>query len=264
MRTAITVLVLLVTAAPAAAWDGPELWYDRADAASPGGGGIFGTGGLRDHRVTCSHCHVDRVENGVTLDLRFQPALGSAGGEATFQAGQRYRIDVSLVGETLGSICDPYMMNMNGFAVAFENDGGAIVGTLESDSGQIQSNCPTNFTDPPSGTTALYRDCQTVFSIAPEDVAAWTFYWTAPATGGTVRMYYGGVDGDCTMSSRGDGVVAGRRTLIGASAQSASPAPGRGPGSGAIGLVGLAVLAGLGAPRMMRLRRREHDLRAPP
>ncbi len=254
MRIAIAIVVVFVFgAAPAAAWDGPALWYDRADAASPGGGGIFGTGGQRDHRITCSHCHVERVENGVTLDLRFQPVLGTAGSDATYQPGLRYRVEVALLGETLGSVCDPYMMNANNFAAAFENDAGGIVGTLESDSGQSQASCPPNYTDPPTGTTALYRDCQTIFSKGAEDVAAWTFYWTAPAAGGTVRLYYGAVDGDCTMSSMGDAVVAGRRTLIAASAQSASPAPGRGAGPG--GLVLLAAMVGIGAIVSRRRRR---------
>ena len=52
----------------ARAWDGPELWYEPAHGAVPGGGGIFGTGGERDHHITCEHCHVDRP---------IQPAIAS-------------------------------------------------------------------------------------------------------------------------------------------------------------------------------------------
>ncbi len=221
---AITIAFLLVaaTATSASAWDGPELWYDRADAASPGGGGIFGTGGQRDHRITCLDCHVERVDTALDIDFRFQPALGVAGGDATYVPGQRYRIDVTMLNETLVPPCDQYMTHTNNFAAAFENDAGQIVGTLESDSGQSQAACPTNYPRPTAGTTALYRDCETIFSKGTEDATTWTFYWTAPLTG-TVRLYYGAVDGDCMMTSLGDAAINGRRTMVPAAGVSATP-----------------------------------------
>lgn len=219
---AIVWFVIAAAAAPAAAWDGAELWYESATAASPGGGGIFGTGGQRDHRITCLDCHVERVDSALAIDFRFQPALGTAGGEATYVPGQRYRIDVAMLGESLVPPCDQYMTHTNNFAAAFENDAGQIVGVLESDSGQSQANCPTQYPRPTIGTTALYRDCETIFSKGNENITSWAFYWTAPPAG-TVRMYYGAVDGDCMMSSLGDAAINGRRTLVPASGVSASP-----------------------------------------
>lgn len=58
---------------------------------------------------------------------------------------------------------------------------------------------------------------------AGDHISAWTFYWTAPASG-TVRMFYGGVDGDCDMMSMGDAVVVGSMTLK--TPSFARPSPG--------------------------------------
>jgi hypothetical protein len=219
MRSIPLVLVLLLAPTAAMAWDGPELWYAPVTAASPGGGGIIGTGGKRDHGITCLDCHRERVETTLDVAFTFTPALDeTVPNVARYTPGRRYRIDVAMRNESLGPPCDQYMAHHNNFAANFELASGAPAGILESDSGQSQSNCPPDFTDPSTGTTALYGDCEVVFPRRGENMTAWTFYWTAPSTAAEVRLFYGATDGDCMMTSLGDAVVAGNRTLVPATA----------------------------------------------
>lgn len=223
MRARLCTIALLLLPGAAYGWDGPELWYASATAASPGGGGIVGTGGKRDHGITCLDCHRERVETNLDVSFAFTPPLQASGPSFTYALGQRYRIDVRMLNESLGPPCDPYMAHHNNFAADFELASGAAAGTLESDSGQSQTSCPPDFTDPSSGTTALYGDCRVVFPRRGENMTAWTFYWTAPATAAEVRLFYGAVDGDCMMSSLGDAVVVGTRTLVPPSMAQAAP-----------------------------------------
>src|SRR5690242_11475406 len=103
MRTRTTIaglafLVATAVAAPAFAWDGPELGYGPADGASPGGGGILGTGGAHDHGVTCGDCHVEAPMETPALDFTYSPPMGAAGPDLVYTPGQRYRVDVQLTG----------------------------------------------------------------------------------------------------------------------------------------------------------------------
>lgn len=247
MRAAILTVVLLSIPTTALAWDGPELWYAPATAASPGGGGIIGTGGQRDHGITCLDCHRDREETTLDVTFTFTPPLDESGpADARYAPGQRYRIDVAMVNEQLGPPCDQYMAHHNNFAANFELPSGAPAGILESDSGQSQASCPPDFTDPTTGTTALYGDCEVVFPRRGENLTSWTFYWTAPSTPAEVRLFYGATDGDCMMTSLGDAVVVGDRTLVAASATAAGPGRGRGESPWPVIPVLVVSIAGLG------------------
>lgn len=215
MRTLVRSIALVVLAtSPALAWDGPDAWYRAADADNPGGGGILGTGGAHDYGITCRECHTDRAdEPALALQFGFTPALPTSGGMSTYVPGQRYRVAVNLANATLGPPCGQYLTHTDGFGATFEDANGASVGVLETDAGDIATACPSTAPMPnTTGTTGLYGDCKVIFSKGKPDLAAWTFYWTAPASG-TVRLYYGGVDGDCDMMSMGDGVVVGTMTL---------------------------------------------------
>lgn len=213
MRVLVFV-VITFAASRAFAWDGPDAWYRAADADNPGGGGIMGTGGAHDHGITCRECHTERTdEPALALQFSFTPALPASGAASTYVPGQRYRVAVTLANASLGPPCGQYMTHTDGFGATFEGANGAAVGVLETDSGQIATSCPA--TAPMSttaGTTGLYDDCKVIFSKGTPDISAWTFYWTAPSAG-AVRMFYGGVDGDCDMMSMGDAVVVGSMTL---------------------------------------------------
>jgi len=223
MRTMLLVLALLLVPTTAIAWDGPELWYAPVTAASPGGAGIVGTGGQRDHGITCLDCHQERVDTALDVTFTFTPPLVASGPASAYSPGQRYRVDVAMLNESLGPPCDQYMAHHNNFAANFELTSGAPAGILESDSGQIQSSCPPDFTDPQTGTTALYGDCEVVFPRRGENMESWTFYWTAPSAPSEVRLFYGATDGDCMMTSLGDAVVVDDLTLVAAAAAASEP-----------------------------------------
>lgn len=211
-KTIIAISVAIVGLAlprAAAAWDGAGAWYRAAEESSPGSGGIVGTGGARDYRITCEDCHVERSEAGqIDLSISFTPPLDTAGGEPLYEPGRRYTVDVELVGEFLTGPCDQYMAHTNSFAANFESTAGEPAGRLESDSGQNQASCPSEYTDLETGTTTLYGDCEVIFPRNGEDQTRWRFYWRAPAAGfGETTMYYGAVDGDCAMNSMGDAVI---------------------------------------------------------
>ena len=204
--------VIVTIAAPAFAWDGPGMWYRNADDASPGGGGILGTGGGHDHGIKCTDCHADRVaEPDLAFDLRFSPDLN---GQA-YVPGQRYVITARLTGAQLGLGCnatDPNMHNTDNFAASFEDDLGAAAGRLAADDGQSAPSCALP-AQVPGGTTALDGDCKVVFAQGRFDTDTWSFTWTAPATG-AVHIYWGAVDGNCDMMSMKDAAVTGSRTLM--------------------------------------------------
>ncbi|MBI2894306.1 MAG: hypothetical protein HYY06_12205 [Deltaproteobacteria bacterium] len=216
-RVALLAALLLACAVPAAAsaWDGPGSWYAPADGAQPGGGGIIGTGSARDYRITCDRCHVEQPDRQVDATFELTPALGESGGTRTYEPGRTYRVVVTLAGEFLGlSGCGQYTRNVNNFAVTFEDGTGRRAGTIESDTGQSQADCPAGAPDPDDGTTLMYGDCGAVLGLGREGLDRWTFDWTAPPAGsGAVDAFWGVVDGNCDMHSTGDAVVAGKLTL---------------------------------------------------
>jgi hypothetical protein len=218
MKTAIITIVMLA-AAPAFAWDGPGMWYRAADDASPGGGGILGTGGGHDHGIKCTDCHVQRVTENLMFAMTFSPTLTNN----TYAPGQRYTITARLAGAQLAaSTCmTTNGKNVDGFAASFEDDTGAAAGMLAADDGQSAPSC-TLPSPPPPGTTALDGDCKVIFGNSTPNTDTWTFTWTAPASG-AVHIYWGSVDGDCDMMSMNDGAVTGSMTL--ASPPAAMPLP---------------------------------------
>jgi len=221
MKTILFVLLSLASlfiARTASAWDAPELWYDPAQGAkatpynvSPGGGGIIGTGGQTDFAITCASCHTSTgVQNAGSISLDFTPAFNGQ-----YVPGQTYTITATLKGEHLGlSGCDPTMDNRNEMAVTFEDDMGKVAGSMQADYGSTAS-CPS--TPPASGftgSTVMWKDCHAVIANTLKNATSWTFKWTAPAQGaGNVTLYYGAVDGDCSMSSMGDDVKTGMMKL---------------------------------------------------
>lgn len=224
MRAIPFILAVLLVPSVASGWDEPASWYAPATAANPGGGGIVGTGGQRDHGITCLDCHRERVETTLAVRFTFTPPLDeTGGGDARYAPGQRYRIGVTMLNERLGPPCPQFVAHHNNFAANFELTSGAPAGILESDSGQSQAACPPMFTNPGAGTTALYGDCAVVFPRRGENMTAWTFFWTAPPAPTEVRMFYGATDGDCRMTSLDDAVVVGKRTLVGPAAAAMAP-----------------------------------------
>jgi hypothetical protein len=254
---AIFGLALVAWLSPRAAWawDGPGLWYDAAEGAQPGGGGILGTGSARDHGITCAHCHTKGAAL-IDLKLTFTPPLPTVGGQPTYAPGQSYQISAKLVGEHLGlSGCGQYLTHVNNFAAAFEDGSGNPTGVLASDSGQSSASCPSALPKPINGTTVLYGDCHAVTSSGAENLATWSFAWTAPASGaGTVSVHYGTVDGNCDMMSMNDDVKVGTLVLGEATAMAAPP---RGDGVGR-----LAALLGLVPVGLVLSRRRRRAARS--
>jgi hypothetical protein len=217
----------LFVARTASAWDAPELWYDPAQGAkatpydvSPGGGGILGTGGQTDFGITCASCHTSGAQNYGSISVDFAPAFNGQ-----YVPGTTYTITATLKGEHLGvSGCDPNMDNRNQIVVTFEDDMGKVAGVMAGDYGSSAS-CPS--TPPPqgfTGSTLLWKDCHAIIANTQKNVTSWTFKWTAPAQGaGNVTMYYGAVDGDCSMSSMGDDVKAGTMKLTEKTARNDTP-----------------------------------------
>lgn len=210
MKTML-ITILMLAAAPAFAWDGPGMWYRAADDANPGGGGILGTGGGHDHGIKCTDCHVDRVmEPSLMFAMTFSPALANS----TYTPGQRYTVTARLTGAQVaaGSCSTAGGKNIDSFAASFEDDTGASAGSLAADDGQSAPSCTLGSTVP-AGTTALDGDCKVIFANPAAGIDQWTFTWTAPATAGSVHVYWGAVDGNCDMMSMKDAAVTGSLTL---------------------------------------------------
>ncbi len=147
------------------------------------------------------------------------------GGQPTYTPGQKYQVDVKLVGEHLGlSGCGQYLTHVNNFAATVEGASGKLAGVLGSDSGQSSSSCPKDLPKPISGTTVLYGDCHALISSGAENMSSWSFSWTAPAAGsGGLTLFYGAVDGDRDMMSMNDDVKVGTIKLGEATAALEAP-----------------------------------------
>jgi hypothetical protein len=201
--------ILMLLASSAYAWDGPGMWYRPANADDPGGGGILGTGGGHDHGIKCSDCHVERKAENLAFALTFVPALPMTGTDQTFVPGQVYAVTARLTGAALTSAgCT---MDTDSFAASFEDDTGANVGMLASDSGQTATSCATLNMDADPGTTALNGDCKVIYARKKNN-DVWTFTWQAP-TSGQVHIHWGAVDGNCDMMSMNDAEISGSTTL---------------------------------------------------
>lgn len=196
--------VVVLGAGATVAWTPEYAWHDVAAntpnaSAKPGGGGIYGTGALKDGRVKCGDCHRVNAPNPnpatpLTAQFTFLPPLGASN---KYTAGTRYRITVAMQNEHF--FMPDGGAGQNGFAASFEDAQGNIVGVLESDSGQIQTSCsPTLPTLPALGTTVLYGDCHGILPrAAVESFSTWVFFWTAPAAStGNINLFWGMTDGN--------------------------------------------------------------------
>jgi hypothetical protein len=216
----LVALACVTLALPALAWDASELQYASADGELPGGGGIVGTGSRSDQRTECGHCHID-ADGAIALIFAPSPAFASEGDGLFYAPEQEYEFTVSLTGEHLGlADCPTGAPNANMMAATFEDAAGANVGTLESDTGQMQgASCPPTPPEPNSittGTTLLAVDCRVILTrdAMPGGNTRWKFRWTAPPAGtGDVTLYGGAVDSNCDMNSRGDDVKMVKLTL---------------------------------------------------
>lgn len=252
MRTTLSIalvsagaaFITALTPARSHAWDGPDLWYSSATGQMPGGGGIVGTGGSLDHNITCAHCHTN-AESKIDVKFEFSPSLPTVGGLPTYTPGQKYQVSVKLTGEHLGlSGCGQYLTHVNNFAATIENGGGKLAGVLSSDSGQSSTSCPKDMPKPISGTTVLYDDCHAVIASGAQNLASWSFAWTAPPAGeGPLTLYYGAVDGNCDMMSMNDDVKVGSLKLGEATAALSPGSGGDRRLSLALGLLPLCLVA---------------------
>jgi hypothetical protein len=253
-----SLLLLVVSAKTASAWDGPNMWYDPANGSpqtnqNPGGGGILGTGGLTDHGITCANCHLKGKNPTGLIDAQidFNPQLVAG----AYTPGQTYTITVTMTGEHLGlSGCGQYTPDNNNFMVAtLEDDNGNVAGDLRAASGSTTSCPPTVTFDPNTFKgTFMYADCHAVLSHGA-GLTSWTFDWIAPTKGsGQVTLYYGMVDGNCTMDSLDDDVKVGTIKLGEATAMLDLPKSDSDTRLASAGIVpALAALAGV-----VRRRRR--------
>jgi hypothetical protein len=206
MKTLVFAIILAPTTA--LAFDSGAFFY--YPAVELGGGGIVGTGGQHDHSIKCTDCHVDRQAEPLAFSLAFSPPLtGNA-----YVPGQTYTVTAMLAGANLPCQMGAVGMSMKqrGFAASFETDSGTPAGGLRSAANQVAPSCalpPPNQTQP-TASTVLDGDCQVI--IGNDEGPSWQFTWTAPASG-TVRIYWGAVDGNCDMMSMGDAAIAGSTTL---------------------------------------------------
>lgn len=225
-------LVALGSAASAAfAFPFGFSWMQAADSNNPpgadnplgraGAGGIFFTGGKRDHGLTCAACHVakDDAGNDVTTEGVIVGSLTPAFANNQYTPGTKYDLTMTLVGEhhVIGAGA-PH--TLNGFSLTVEDAAGNLAGVLASDIPNISSapgQCPQNYPaqNPTNGTTYIYGTCKAIIYIPKDDTTTWKFSWTAPPAGsGPVTIYFSVVDGNNTdKSALGDDVYDGKITL---------------------------------------------------
>ena len=244
-------LITLTTTRIASAWDGYNNWCDPASGKTAGGGGIIATGGARDYKITCAHCHI-KAEGKIDAKIDFTPPLPKIGDQESYEPGQPYQVSVTLLGEHLGLTgCDQYANNQNNFAASIENASGEVAGTIASDSGQTSASCPQTLASKPTGTTAMCGRCEAIFSVDSDAATSWSFSWTAPPAGsGPLTLYYGVTDGNCMMDSMDDDTKVGTVKLGEATASLAPPKPGR--GGSAFACLFLPAAVGLALARRRR------------
>jgi hypothetical protein len=214
MKTTARTLFILaaVLASAASGWNYEYSWYDPAANTSslmhkPGAGGNMGTGGLRDARVRCDHCH-NPLPTGARIGatVTFNPPLTALPDGGRRYASQPYDVTVTMTGE---HVFNPDGgPSANGFAGRFELGNGAPAGTVDSDTaGLTHSPClgrqaVTSLGSLP-GTTVVYQDCEAVLHREKLGISAWSFKWNAPPTSaGPVTFFYGVVDGAGNDRSR--------------------------------------------------------------
>lgn len=218
----IVALGIVVPAAVASAFPFGKSWHDRSDGTQANGGragagGIYGTGGAKDHGITCAHCHI-KAPGLISATVTPTPAWGMKNGSPTYTPGQKYSIAVAMTGENKG--LNQGNNNLNGMAITVEDQGGKTSGVFESDTSPVVSSasCPAAYpaSNPAAGTTYLYGDCHGVIYIPRPNSTSWTYSWTAPAAGsGPLTVFYGVVDGDADgKSSLDDDVKMGTVKLV--------------------------------------------------
>ncbi|MHB8875226.1 MAG: hypothetical protein ACYC8T_16185, partial [Myxococcaceae bacterium] len=143
MRAFTRMLIILgaaLLATSAFAWNYDDLWVYSAVGPRPGGGGNWGTGGKRDHGLTCAQCHTEGAGT-IGLTLTFTPPLATKAGLPAYVPGVQYTVQAAMTGEHLAI---GTAGQVNNFAVTFEGPAGQTVGALASDSGQSTASCPAN------------------------------------------------------------------------------------------------------------------------
>jgi hypothetical protein len=220
MNARFVFLAGLLSAGAALAWNYDDLWNYSATAARPGGGGLYGTGSKTDKGLQCHFCHPNSLATvPVDLTFAFSPGLVQVSGQDAYVPGQVYTVTATMTGATLA---EGQTGNVNNFAAMFESAAGNAVGTLASDTGQVQgTNCPSNILNsaslPDAGTTLLSGSCKAIYGRGRvrENLTQWRFTWTAPAAGtGTVTIYWGATDGDKGENSIGDLSKNGTKVLL--------------------------------------------------
>lgn len=206
-------------------------WHSAPDAAEPGAGGLYGTGGRQDHGVRCSFCHIadpTNVQGRIGVQITATPAFQTIGGQRAYHPGQLYQVSVSLLNEhnilpTNLTAVPPEPGDMNGFGFTIENAAGHLAGFFADDNGHSGANCPqanpyppgpppplgTGVLVPAGKTSLVYGDCHGVVHLANYHLNQWNFTWQAPAAGaGDLSIFVSVIDGnDRGTSSLGDDVV---------------------------------------------------------
>jgi hypothetical protein len=221
-QIAIMVACLLLPAAGAWAFPFGKSWHDPADGTPANGGragagGIYGTGGVGDHGITCANCHIGG-KGLIGASIVPTPAWQKVNGLDAYKPGQTYSVTVTMTGEHAG--LNQGANNLNGMALAFEDQSGKAKGVLISDADPTATSttCKAKYpaANPATGTTYLYGDCHGVIFIPRPNTTSWTFSWKAPAAGtGQLTAFYGVVDGDADgKSSLDDDVKMGTVKLV--------------------------------------------------
>src|SRR3954464_12397443 len=110
-------------------------WHDPSDGSPgnpkgrAGAGGIYGTGGVTDHGITCAHCHISG-KGLIGATITPTPAFAKLGNLDAYKPGQKYAITVAMTGEHLG--LNQMNNNLNGMTLTIEDQGGKVKGVFTS------------------------------------------------------------------------------------------------------------------------------------
>lgn len=172
-----------------------------APDGSPGTGGLYATGSVRDKGVTCAHCHI-KAEGKIGVTITTTPAWGKVGALSSYKPGTTYQFEVVLTGEHRG-LDGQHPGQQNGMNLTVEDANGKTVGVYTNDRGLSSDKCPqTGPPDPYPGTTYVWGDCHGILFNRKDGNTKWNFSWRAPAAGtGALTIFYGVVDGDTGGSS---------------------------------------------------------------